>query len=161
MTTFLEMSKPLSEGRKSRIDKIEYMFYNLQCPIFSAKGGSEMSQHPIVHVEFSALDREAAGQFYADLFGWKVNQMPEMDYATFESQEGFGGGLNPVSDNYPAGTVTVYVATEDIDATLAKAEALGGATVMPKSEIPGVGWFGMFTDPTGNLIGLLTSLEES
>ena len=119
-----------------------------------------MSQHPIVHIEFSASDREAAGQFYSDLFGWKVTQMPEMNYASFESQEGFGGGLNPVSENYPAGTVTVYVGTDDIEATLTKAESLGGASVVPKSEIPGIGWFGMFTDPTGNLIGLFTSLNE-
>jgi predicted enzyme related to lactoylglutathione lyase len=50
-----------------------------------------MSKHPIVHVEFSAHDREAAGDFYSKLFDWKVQQMPEMNYATFDTGEGVGG----------------------------------------------------------------------
>ena len=50
-------------------------------------------------------------------------------------------------------------ATDDIDASLAKAESLGGKTVIPKTEIPGVGWFGFFSDPTGNVVSLYTSKE--
>ena len=87
--------------------------------------------------------------------------MPEMDYAMFDTGEGLGGGLNPVKDDYPAGTVMVYVGSDDIDATLAKVEQLGGKTLVPKSEIPGQGWFGMFSDPTGNTIGLFTGMEGS
>jgi predicted enzyme related to lactoylglutathione lyase len=119
-----------------------------------------MSNHSIVHIEISAQDREAAGKFYSELFGWNVQQMPEMNYATFEAGEGVGGGLNPVQENYPAGTVTFYVQTEDIDASLAKAESLGGKILVPKSEIPGVGWFGFFADPTGNMIGLLKETQS-
>lgn len=119
-----------------------------------------MSAHPIVHFEFSAADREAAGQFYHELFGWKITQDQEMNYAMFESPEGVGGGLNPVSENNPAGTVIVYVGTEDIEASLAKAETLGANTIVPKSEIPGMGWFAMFSDPTGNVVGLYTSINQ-
>lgn len=117
-----------------------------------------MSEHPIVHVEFSTLDREASGKFYSELFGWNIQQMPEMNYATFETGEGVGGGLNPVQDDYPAGTVAIYVHTDDIEATLGKAEALGGKSIVPKSEIPGMGWFAFFEDPSGNKIGLYTPM---
>jgi len=120
-----------------------------------------MSKHPIVHIEFSADDREAAAQFYADVLGWKTTQMPEMNYATFAAEGGPGGGFNPVTEQNPAGTVLIYVATDDIEASLAKVEAAGGKTVMPKTEIPEVGWFGLFTDPTGNLVGLLTDKNEA
>ena len=120
-----------------------------------------MSKHPIVHVEISTHDREAAGKFYSDLFGWHIEQMPEMNYATFDyGVEGVGGGLNPVTENNPAGTVVVYVDTDDIDADLAKVEKLGGKIVTAKTEIPGMGWFGIFTDPTGNLIGLYTNMPR-
>lgn len=119
-----------------------------------------MSQHPIVHVEFSAKDREAAGRFYEELFGWKVEQMPEMNYATFTAEGGPGGGFNPITDEFPAGTVNVYIYTDDIEASLAKAEALGGKTVVPKNEIPQTGWFGFFEDPTGNVVGLYTPMDE-
>ncbi len=115
-----------------------------------------MSTHPFVHIEISTADREASGKFYSELFGWHVEQQPEMNYATFDTHEGVGGGFNPVSDSNPAGLVTVYVGTDDINSTLAKAEKLGGKTYVPKSEIPGMGWFAIFTDPSGNKIGLYT-----
>jgi uncharacterized protein len=120
-----------------------------------------MSKHHIVHVEFSAHDREAAGQFYAELFGWKVQQIPEMNYATFDTEDGPGGGFNPVSNENPAGNVVVYVGTDDIEATLAKAESLGGKTIVPKSEIPNTGWFAFFKDPTGNTVGLYTGMNQA
>jgi len=119
-----------------------------------------MSDHHIVHVEFSAEDREAAGKFFSELFGWEIVQMPEMNYATFDSGDQVGGGFNPVTDTNPAGTVMVYIGTNDIDASLAKAESLGAKIVTPKTEIPNTGWFGFFSDPTGNLVGLYTPLQQ-
>lgn len=117
-----------------------------------------MAAHPIIHVELSSKDHLASGKFYSELFGWEIKQIPEMDYATFMTGEGVGGGFNPVSKDYPAGRVMVYVATEDVTATLAKAEELGGKIITPKMEIPGVGWFGTFTDLTGNLVAVLTPI---
>ena len=116
--------------------------------------------HPVVHIEFSTKDREASGKFYADLFGWHVEQMPEMNYAMFETHEGVGGGFNPVSDSNPAGTVTVYVGTDDIPGALAKAEALGGKILVKETEIPGMGWFAIFADPTGNPVGLFKAMAQ-
>lgn len=117
-----------------------------------------MSVQPIVHIEISTGDREASGKFYADLFGWKVEQIPDMHYATFETGEGVGGGFNPVSDTNPAGTIVVYVGCDDLDAKLAEAVKLGGKSLVPPSEIPGMGWFAIFSDPFGNKIGLFKTL---
>jgi predicted enzyme related to lactoylglutathione lyase len=86
--------------------------------------------------------------------------MPEMNYTTFYPGEQPGGGFSPVSDQMPAGTTFVYIGTDNIEATLAKVEAAGGKTVVPKSEIPETGWFAFFTDPTGNMIGLYTGMES-
>lgn len=49
----------------------------------------------------------------------------------------------------------IIVATSDIEASLAQAEALGGRTLVPKLRIPGVGWFAVFADATGTCIGLM------
>ena len=119
-----------------------------------------MSPHPVVHIEFSALDLEASAKFYSDLFGWKVEQMPAMNYATFEAEGGPGGGFNPVTAENPAGTVLVYIGTEDVDASLAKAMALGGKIVAPRMEIPNMGWFGVFQDPSGNNVGLFQVISQ-
>jgi predicted enzyme related to lactoylglutathione lyase len=117
-----------------------------------------VSSHPIVHVELSANDREAAGKFYQDLFGWQVQHIPEMHYSTFVTGEGPAGGFSQVADGMAtAGQTTVYVGTDDIDASLAKAEQLGGKILMPKMEIPNTGWMGLFQDPTGNIVGLYTA----
>jgi predicted enzyme related to lactoylglutathione lyase len=118
-----------------------------------------MSKHPFVHIEISANDLPAAGKFYGELFGWKIEYNPEQNYSTFETGEGeVGGGLNPTT-NSPAGTVTVYVNTDDIEASLKKAESLAARTITPKTEIPGFGWFALFSDPTGNVIGLYTAMS--
>jgi len=119
-----------------------------------------MSKHPLVHIEFSAIDREAAGKFFSDVFGWEIQQIPDMNYAMFNSGEDVGGGLNPVSDTNPAGTTLAHIGTNDIEATLAKIEAHGGKMTVPKTEIPGMGWFALFNDPTGNTIGLYQAMEE-
>jgi len=39
-----------------------------------------MSKRNIVHVEIPAVDTESAGKFYADLFGWKTQPMPQSKY---------------------------------------------------------------------------------
>ena len=118
-----------------------------------------MSEHPIVHIELSAEDRKAAGAFYEDVFGWKITDLPEMSYTLFEYEEDRGGGFNPVSDQNPAGTVTVYIQAEDIEATLDKIEAHGGKVVIPKTVIPNTGWFALFTDPSGNQLALYKSIQ--
>jgi len=53
----------------------------------------------------------------------------------------------------PAGILD-YVLTEDIENTLRKITSSGGAVTMPKQEIPGMGWFAVFQDPTGITLAL-------
>jgi predicted enzyme related to lactoylglutathione lyase len=114
--------------------------------------------HPIVHVEIPAADQEASGKFYSDLFGWKYQAIPEFDYAMFEAEGGPGGGFPKIDgENVTAGGVLVYVGTDDIEASLSRAESLGGSTIVPKTEIPGQGWFAVFSDPAGNRLALYTS----
>lgn len=119
-----------------------------------------MSKHPIVHLEFSSNNPETDAKFYRELFGWEFQQMPEMNYAMFNPGGGPGGGLNQVSESFPAGTLAIYIGTEDINATLVEAEKLGGKTVVPRTEIPGMGHYAVFTDLTGNKVGLFEALPE-
>lgn len=118
-----------------------------------------MSKHPIVHIEFSTKDAKESAKFYSQVFGWQIEEYPEMNYTMFATGGEPGGGFSPVGDQVNAGDVFVYIGTDDIDATLAKIEASGGKTVIPKSEIPNTGWFAFFTDPTGNMVALYTSMD--
>ena len=118
-----------------------------------------MTKRNVVHIEIPADDYLKAGKFYADLFGWKIQQMPEANYAMWDAGDGSAGGFNLVGDEFKPGEVLIYVNSEDIDADLKKAVKLGGEIVQPKKEITGMGWFGIFKDPTGNRIALYTSMH--
>jgi predicted enzyme related to lactoylglutathione lyase len=116
--------------------------------------------HPIVHIEISAKDHKAAGKFYSTVFGWELKEYPEMNYTTFASgEDAVGGGFNPVSEEHPAGTIMVYIHTDDLDASLEKIKANGGELVTGRYEIPTVGDMATFKDPTGNLVALLQPVE--
>lgn len=121
-----------------------------------------MSTHPIVHIEISATDHKKSAEFFHNVFGWQTQNIDEMNYSTFSTGENeVGGGFNPAPENMPVGTTCVYVGTDDIDATLSLIEANGGKTIRPKDEIPGMGWFALFQDPGGNLLGLYTAMMQA
>jgi hypothetical protein len=126
-----------------------------------AKKENEMSKRNIVHVEIPAANVEAAGRFYQELFGWKLQHVPEMNYTMWEDGSGSGGGFPEVSKDNPAGRVLVYIDSDDIEADLKKVETLGGRVLQPKMEIPQMGWFGVFQDPTGNVLALYTSMSPN
>lgn len=114
-----------------------------------------MPQHPIVHVEIPAQDPQAASRFYSELFGWQLQSLPSMEYIRFQSNGvtgGFVGLGGPMQ--HQTGELLVYVGSDDIDGDLRKAEQLGGKILIPKTEIPNTGWFGVIEDPAGNRLGL-------
>jgi predicted enzyme related to lactoylglutathione lyase len=114
-----------------------------------------MSKRNVVHIEIPAADQTTTPGFYEKLFGWKMTTIPDMNYTMWEAGEGPGGGFPSVKD-IPAGQVTVYIDSPDIEADLKNVEKLGGKVVQTKTEIPGMGWFAIFKDPTGNVLALFT-----
>lgn len=118
-----------------------------------------MVKRNIVHIEIPAADVAKAGQFYKDLFGWQIQDIPEMNYTMWDAGNGSAGGFNPLGAEVKPGDVLIYVNSEDIEADLKKAKSLGATITHEKSEIPGTGFYGMFRDPTGNVIALYTSMD--
>jgi uncharacterized protein len=118
-----------------------------------------MSKRNVVHVEIPAANVEAAGKFYQELLGWKITRDDTLNYSMWEAGDGSGGGFPAVSDETPAGHVLVYIHSDDIEADLKKVEELGGKVIHPKAEIPQTGWYAFFQDPTGNVLGLYTSMN--
>lgn len=116
-----------------------------------------MTKRNIVHIEIPVADAAKAGKFYQALFGWNIVRDEGLDYTMWEPAAGPGGGFTPLGEDVKPGDILIYVDSADIEADLKQVEALGGKVVVPKTEIPGVGWFGIFLDPTGNKIALYTS----
>ena len=120
-----------------------------------------MSEHAVVHIEIPSADPKTNARFYGEAFGWKVDNSAMFDYWQFLPAAGPGGGFPGFNAEMgiKTGEVLIYIDTDDIEASLAKIESLGGKTLMPKQEIPGMGWFAFFADPTGNKVALYKGLR--
>lgn len=116
---------------------------------------------PIVHFELNGMDWKSQANFYRELFGWHVQEIPEGNYAIIDTHAGKGinGGIGQSQSGEPFGTF--YIEGPDIQALLDKAESLGGKTAVPVVEMtePFPLTFAQFTDPQGNRIGLVKSEE--
>jgi predicted enzyme related to lactoylglutathione lyase len=118
-----------------------------------------MSKRAIVHIEIPAGDAAEAAAFYSDLFGWDIQRDEAMHYTMFETGS-VAGGFNPLSEQVKPGDILLYIESEDIEADLKRIEDKGGKTLMPKQEIPNMGWFVFFADPAGNRMGLFQSMGD-
>ena len=108
---------------------------------------------PVTWFEVIGKDASKLQSFYSELFGWKLNVIPEMSYGMLESsKKGIGGGIGAMEQG--DGYVTVYAEVDDPQAYLDKAEQLGGKTVVPVTEMEMV-TFAQFTDPEGHLFGIV------
>lgn len=110
--------------------------------------------NPFVHVELNTTDLSKAKDFYGKLFDWKLEDVPGMNYTMIKVGEGTGGGMmtHPVP-GAPSAWLA-YVMVDDVNASTAKAKSLGATVLRDATEIPGVGWFSIFTDPTGATLAL-------
>jgi uncharacterized protein len=109
---------------------------------------------PVAWFDIAAKDPAKSRQFFADLFGWNINVVEEMNYGLVDAAaDGIPGGIGEAGDENPAGIV-LYVAVDDAKAALDKVEALGGKAEVPPYEIPGYGLMAVFRDPDGNRVGL-------
>ncbi len=114
-----------------------------------------MQVNPIVHLDIPAKDPAATSKFYADLCGWQIQVDEPSQYHMFSAQGGPGGGF-PLADgtNYKTDEIIPYVGTDDIDAFLKKVEQVGGKLLGPKVDMPGIGAYAFFSDPSGNRMGV-------
>jgi predicted enzyme related to lactoylglutathione lyase len=118
---------------------------------------------PVVHFEVVGKDGEKLRSYYSELFDWEFDPVAEgpTDYATLPREgnvnsegAGIGGGVGEGPEGYP-GHVTFYVEVPDVEASLAKAEELGGTRMMgPDKPVEGLE-IGLFTDPEGHTVGVV------
>jgi predicted enzyme related to lactoylglutathione lyase len=110
---------------------------------------------PVVRFEIMGGKGDQLENFYGELFGWKIDSNNPMKYGMVDTggPGGIHGGVGAIQDG--GNRVSVYVEVEDLDAALAKAEKLGGKTILPPSQVPGGPKLAMFADPAGNVTGLL------
>jgi uncharacterized protein len=118
---------------------------------------------PVVHFEIIGKDAKKLQDYYSELFGWEINADNPMNYGivaregnTDPDGVGIGGGVGTGPEGYD-GHVTFYIGVDDVEAALAKAESLGGSRTMGPHEVMEGTVIGMFTDPEGHTVGVVSS----
>jgi predicted enzyme related to lactoylglutathione lyase len=106
-----------------------------------------------------ADDLPRARRFYENVFGWRFEPWGPPGFfliATGDKEApGVQGALQKRHELVPGQRMTGYectIAVDDIDAAAAAVTANGGKVIMPKCEIPTVGWLIKFQDPEGNIV---------
>jgi predicted enzyme related to lactoylglutathione lyase len=117
--------------------------------------------NPFVHIELSTHDLAKAKEFYARLFDWKLEEIPQFNYTMIGVGEGVGGGMMTSPNPSVPSHWLPFVSVDDINAATEKARGLGANVVRGPMEVPGAGWFTIFIDPTGATLGLWQSTSQS
>ncbi len=116
-------------------------------------------KHTFAHFEIPADDVGRARAFYSQLFGWTIAAAEGFtDYwfiETGEPGQDLGGGL--MARQAPGQGPVFYIQVESLSDHAARIEGLGGKIVVPKTPVPGMGWWAHFLDPEGNLFALWQS----
>lgn len=109
---------------------------------------------PVVHFEVIGRDGKRLQEFYSRVFDWHIDADNPMNYGVVDTrgEGGIGGG---VGQGDGESRVTFYIQVDDPQAYLDRIEATGGKTVMPVTEIPNMVTLAQFSDPEGNVIGLV------
>lgn len=110
--------------------------------------------NPVVHFEIGGVSVERTSAFYSELFGWDIG-IDKAGYRPVDtrSETGIRGGIMQTPPQAPP-YLTFYVAVDDLDKYLKRAEELGGSTVLGPMPVRGIGAFAMLGDPDGNIVGL-------
>ena len=112
--------------------------------------------NPFVHVELETTDVAKAKAFYGKLFDWKLEDVQMGDgntYTLIGVGDGTGGGMmkNPMPNT--SSFWLAYVLVDDIKAATQKARSLGANVMKDVTEVTGMGWLSIITDPTGAMLG--------
>lgn len=118
-------------------------------------------------VELYTPDVAAAAAFYNSVFGWETSAAPFpggtytcVNPAGAEETDMFGGVVALADDPAEAASGAYwlpYFEVADTDATVARAQELGGTVRMPATDLEGVGRMAKLTDPYGARFAVIKS----
>jgi uncharacterized protein len=108
--------------------------------------------------ELHTTDPTTALAFYEKAVGFSHRAMDMGPGGIYHIVSRGGVDRGGVTGHLPSGVLShwlPYVAVDDVDTTTARARNLGGTIVLGPEDIPGVGRFAVFQDPTGAMLAIL------
>ena len=113
--------------------------------------------------EIPALDLNRATAFYEQILALTLNRgdMGPTSLAVFpyDRDQATGGTLitGPGFKPSTEGAVVYLNAGESLDTVLARVEPAGGSILLPRTDLPGIGFYAHFGDTEGNRVGLFAT----
>jgi len=120
----------------------------------------------VIFFEIPADNLERARKFYGTVFGWKMNEIPQMHYTQIGTVEAdvlgvrgkpkepgaINGGMLQRHDTVKS--PVIYINVKNIDEAAATIEQNGGKVIQPKAPVGSFGFAAYFSDTEGNVVGL-------
>ena len=124
----------------------------------------------VCHFEIPFSDKNRAGKFYTDVFGWQINDVPGMPYSFVittpvddqhhpKEAGGVNGGMCERGDQGSKSPVVV-IESESCAQRVKDVEAAGGSVVMGPTQIADMGIYAQVKDTEQNIIGLWQPLGQ-
>jgi predicted enzyme related to lactoylglutathione lyase len=114
--------------------------------------------------ELHTTDRAKAVKFYGSLIGWETKDVqmgPGEPYTLcLLNGKDHAGITKSMAPAHVPSHWLPYLAVDDVDASLAKAEKLGARVLMKATDIPNVGRFAPIADPQGAVFALFKGARE-
>jgi predicted enzyme related to lactoylglutathione lyase len=107
-------------------------------------------------VDMGSPDLQASLDFYAAVLGWSGLIGPEElgFYTNCTVRDKRVAGMMKLPDPAMPIMWTVYLAVDDADAIVAKAQAAGATVVFPVMDVMDLGRMALLSDPTGAVVGI-------
>ncbi len=125
----------------------------------------------VVHFEIPYDEFDRAKEFYSNVFGWKVNTIPEMNYNMVHTVEvdekqmpketgAINGGMYK-RDEQSCKTPVLVINVASVEEYIKKVEQAGGILFMPKRSVGEMGFYAQVKDTEGNIIGIWQTLKQN
>ena len=126
--------------------------------------GAELVNEPgaMTWNDLTTPDAEAASKFYGDLFGWRIEEVPEAyGYRVIYNGERSNGGIlprRPDMGDVPPNWMP-YFGTEDVEQAVKRVPELGGQVLTQPMPVPN-GAFIVIADPQGAVSALWSGVYD-
>lgn len=122
--------------------------------------GADLVNMPntLVWNEMQSRQPDAAKSFYETIFGW-TSAADENDYVTFAVDGRMQAGMITMDENWGPevpNNWSVYFMVEDVAASAARAQELGGTVMVPPTPAGATGIFSVIQDPQGGVFNVIS-----
>ena len=109
----------------------------------------------VVGFQITASDEARMTAFYADAFGWELSPGPHEHVTDVDTGNDTLGGSIIGRGEYIPDYVSLYIESDDLEATIAGAVQHGAQLVRPPFELPNGDRLAIIADPEGHVLTLI------